>query len=241
MYKEKAEKPLGKRAYGSIPHLPGSRKGPAEKGISGHQAQLVTDAPRDGNDVVICQEKLDGSCCAVLKKDNELYPMNRVGYPALSSSFELHHNFHDYVTNHAISFISLLDDNEYCVGEWLQQAHGTLYHLPHDYFVIFDIIKDGSRKSYVEVSNRCRDEGFPVPYTIINIGEAISIEKALDRFGEFGHHGAQEQIEGAVWRMERNNKVDFLCKYVRPDKEDGKYLPEISGIAPVFNTRIGHS
>jgi hypothetical protein len=31
--REKPHKPLGKKAYGSIPHLPGSRRGPADKGL----------------------------------------------------------------------------------------------------------------------------------------------------------------------------------------------------------------
>ncbi len=31
--------------------------------------------------------------------------------------------------------------------------------------------------------------------------------------------------------------VDFLVKYVRPDKIDGIYLPEVSGQPPVFNWR----
>ena len=36
-------KPLGKRAYGSIPHLPGSRRGPSDKGLSDQQAAILTD------------------------------------------------------------------------------------------------------------------------------------------------------------------------------------------------------
>jgi hypothetical protein len=33
--------------------------------------------------------------------------------------------------------------------------------------------------------------------------------------------------------------VDFLAKWVRPDKVDGMYLPEISGKEPVWNWRPG--
>jgi hypothetical protein len=32
------------------------------------------------------------------------------------------------------------------------------------------------------------------------------------------------EIEGVVYRVERKGVVDFLAKYVRPDKVDGKYL-----------------
>jgi hypothetical protein len=34
---------------------------------------------------------------------------------------------------------------------------------------------------------------------------------------------------------ERIWQVDFLVKYVRPDKLDGIYLPELSGKEPVWN------
>jgi hypothetical protein len=46
-------------------------------------------------------------------------------------------------------------------------------------------------------------------------------------------------VEGAVWRVERKGKVDFLGKYVRPEKVDGCYLPEISGEEAVWNWRPG--
>jgi hypothetical protein len=39
-------------------------------------------------------------------------------------------------------------------------------------------------------------------------------------------HGAVDPVEGAIWRVERKGEVDFLTKYVRHDKEDGKYFPE---------------
>ena len=41
---------------------------------------------------------------------------------------------------------------------------------------------------------------------------------------EPSHHGAVGLCEGAVWRMERKGVVEFLGKYVRPDKVDGKYF-----------------
>jgi hypothetical protein len=35
--------------------------------------------------------------------------------------------------------------------------------------------------------------------------------------------------------VERNGAVDFLVKYVRPDKIDGVFLHEIGGNDPVWN------
>lgn len=37
-------------------------------------------------------------------------------------------------------------------------------------------------------------------------------------------HGAVDPVEGVVFRVEHNKKVDFLAKYIRPDKVDGIYL-----------------
>lgn len=63
---------------------------------------------------------------------------------------------------------------------------------------------------------------------------------------EVSGHGAMDPVEGAVWRVERNAQinrssservwmVDYLAKYVRPDKVDGCYLPEKNGGTPIWN------
>jgi hypothetical protein len=53
-------KPLGQKAYGSIPHLPGSRLGEGDHHVSEGQAIIATKKARDKNDLIIVQEKLDG-------------------------------------------------------------------------------------------------------------------------------------------------------------------------------------
>jgi hypothetical protein len=55
--------------------------------------------------------------------------------------------------------------------------------------------------------------------------------------GTYGTYGALDPVEGAVWRVERNDKVDFLAKYVRPDKVDGSYFEG----EPVWNWPVGGS
>jgi hypothetical protein len=42
----------------------------------------------------------------------------------------------------------------------------------------------------------------------------------------YGRYGNPEKPEGVVYRCERNGEVDFMAKFVREDKEDGKYLKE---------------
>jgi hypothetical protein len=42
-----------------------------------------------------------------------------------------------------------------------------------------------------------------------------------------------------VYRVERKGRFDYLAKYVRPGKVDGKYLPELNGGDAVWNWRPG--
>jgi len=132
------------------------------------------------------------------------------------------------------------------LGEWLMQAHGTRYQLKHEPFVAFDLMVGAERARYDDLVARVRRTDFATP-TVIHRGGPLSIEEALSKLNTYGFHGASDQVEGAVWRVERNElvspgksgervwKVDFLVKYVRPDKEDGIYLPEMSGRKPVWN------
>jgi hypothetical protein len=59
----------------------------------------------------------------------------------------------------------------------------------------------------------------------------------MQQVGE-GSHGCLEAPEGAVWRVERKGKFDFMAKWVDPTKVDGKYLPELHSseyIEPIWN------
>jgi hypothetical protein len=226
-------KPLGHRAYGHIAHLPGSRTGPKDRHISEGQAKICCLKPRDKHDTIIVQEKLDGSNVCIAKINGEVIPLIRSGYKAQSSRFEMHHKFHLWVMENIVKFTSLLEEGERCSGEWLLQAHGTKYELPHAPFVAFDIMRGQSRALHQEVTHRCLDQEIVTPYTF-HIGSSLSITDALKKLGN-GNHGALDPIEGAVWRVERKGKVDFLAKYVRHDKQDGKYLPEISREPAVWN------
>ena len=218
-------KPLGIRNYGSIPHLKGSRTGDADRHISAGQEYIATVKARDKHDVVIVQEKLDGSNVGVALKDGRLYALTRSGYEAKTSPYAMHHAFHDFVFDNEDRFREVLRDGYRLCGEWLHTAHGTIYDLPHEPFVAFDLIdKQNKRLTYDDFSGVV-DGVFTKPY-LVSKGEPLSVDEALLRLGKYGHHGAKEQVEGAVWRVERKGVVDFLCKFVRHDKIDGKYLKE---------------
>src|SRR5437588_7986509 len=125
---DRYRKPLNGKAYGSIPHLPGSRLGPGDHHVHAGQAIICTEKARDRHDRLIVQEKLDGSCVAVAKLEGRIVPLTRAGYPAHSSPWEQHQLFEAWVWNNAYErFDQLLEEGERLCGEWLAQAHGTRY------------------------------------------------------------------------------------------------------------------
>ena len=228
-------KPLGMKSYGSIPHLIGSRRGPGDVGVNEGQQRIATERTRDRHDTVYVQEKLDGSNTAVAKVGGEVAPLGRAGYRAETSRFLQHKLFARWVYEYQDLFLRLLHEGERVVGEWLAQAHGTRYDLrARAPYVAFDLMTGTERVPYQEASERLSAAGLATP-ALLHEGGAISVEDALTALGPYGRYGALDPAEGAVWRVERLGKVDFLAKYVRPDKVDGRYLPELNGGEPVWN------
>lgn len=229
-------KPLGAKAYGSIGHLPQSRLGPGDWHVHEGQARICLEKPRKG-DRVIVSEKLDGACMSVAKINGEIVPLTRAGYRAEDGSYEHLRAFAPYVAVRRAAFDALLNEGERVCGEWTAMAHGTLYDATAEQyapFIAFDIFSNGKRILRDEFRDRC------APYLVIASAVydgpgGCSIEGALALIGERGHHGAIDEVEGAVWRVEREGRVDFLAKYVRADKVDGKYLPNISGESAIWN------
>lgn len=239
-----ARKPLGRKNYGHIAHLPNSRVGLGDHHCEPGQARIATERRRDANDEVIVQEKLDGSNVGVARIDGDILPLNRAGYLANTSPYEQHHRFYDWALHHRDRFLRLLRDGERVCGEWLLQAHGTRYELGHEPFVAFDLMVDSTRTPFDQFCTRVEAAGLIIP-KVLHRGDSLPVEAALERLGGFGHHGAMDSAEGAVWRVERRIPkrdrpdkvvVDFLVKYVRGDKVDGAYLPEVSGRAAVMNS-----
>lgn len=234
-------KPLGHKSYGSIPHLPGSRLGIGDHHIEQGQAKIANEKVRDKHDRVIVQEKLDGSNVGVAKINGEILALTRAGYLATTSPYLQHQYFSQWVDRNKGRFDSVLKDGERICGEWLAQAHGTKYDLPHEPFVAFDLIIGKERLCYEQMQQRLSSM-FILP-NLIGFGP-MSISDAMEKLGygdmiSYNPHGAVEQREGAIWRVERKGVVDFLTKYVHHNKEDGKYLPENNGTGhPIWNVDI---
>lgn len=220
-------KPLFAKNYGSIGHLPGSRLGPGDHHISDGQSAILIEKTRDYKDLVIVQEKLDGANVGILRQDDKLIALTRAGHRAIDSNLEQFHMFAKWLREREEMF-HFIGEGERLVGEWIAMAHGTRYDT-YTPFIAFDLMEGSERLPYIDF---CKRVGYDVTMAqLLHIGSAISIkkiEKLLDvRDGEtYGHHGALEPVEGAVWRVEREGKVDFLGKYVRQFKEDGKYFNE---------------
>jgi len=242
---DQPRKPLGIKSYGSIAHLPGSRIGVGDHKCHAGQERIATEKARDRHDLILVQEKLDGSNVGVARLRGEIYALTRSGYLASTSPYEQHHHFEKWVEQNKARFLSALREGERLCGEWLMQAHGTRYDLKHEPFVAFDLMTGSTRLVWDEFSERIRPGDFTAPH-LLHCGLPLSIQQALDLLGPYGFHGALDPVEGAVWRVERNElirpggserrcRVDFLVKYVRPDKVDGCYLPELSGQPPVYN------
>ncbi len=230
-------KPLGIKSYGSIPHLPGSRLGPGDHHCHDGQAIICTSKARDRHDSITVTEKLDGSNVCVARIDGVIVPLGRAGYPAATSKYEQHHLFFQWAMERQQLFLELLHDGERLCGEWLAQVHSTRYQLFHEPLVVFDVMRGAQRLLTEECRSRCANY-LPVPRLISSAGP-LAIECAM-LVVEVSGHGALDPVEGAVWRVERLGKFDFLAKYVRPDKIDGLYLPEREGAIvsePLWNWR----
>lgn len=235
----KSPKPLGGRSYGSIPHLPGSRRGPMDYGLSPDQARMLTEKANDKADRVIVQEKLDGSNVAAVKLGGKVLAITRAGYLAMSSPFAQHHGWARWVEANAAMLGDLLSEGERVCGEWLMVAHGTRYALPHGPFVAFDLRTAKRRAGVDEVMGRCWVQGLPTP-RVISDGPPISAGAVLAMLEPSGH-GAIDPVEGAVWRCERGDpsKPTILAKFVTAGKVDGCYLSKEPGDVDVLNTWTG--
>lgn len=223
-------KPLGHKSYGSIPHLPGSRLGSGDHHCNEGQARIATLQTRDDKDIVIVQEKLDGSNVGIAKLHGEIIPLVRSGHHASTSPYEQHHYFAAWVQQRKKLFDAVLLEGERLCGEWLLQAHGTRYDLrDREPFVAFDLFYNRhDRVAFAEFEARLAATEIALVPTVYKGTEALSIQSAMHLLAE-SHYGAIDPVEGAIWRVERDGVVDFLVKYVRPDKIDGTYLPEVTG------------
>jgi len=234
----KPVKPLGYKAYGSTPHLPESRLGPGDYSMTPEQATLFTGERRRKGDRIIVTEKIDGSNCAVAKKDGEILALQRAGYLAATSPFALHHAFDRWVSARKALFDDLLSEGERIVGEWLHTAMGTRYEIedPDRLFVTFAMFAERQRLPFDVFAARNDGVGLPRAH-VISDGEGVAVGDVMSALGENGFHGALDGVEGAVWVLETAGEFNAIAKFVKADKIDGKYMSGVTGLPEVVNYR----
>ena len=248
------EKPLGRKAYGSIPHLSRSRLGPGDHRISeGQEGILLGKWQRSKGDMITITEKMDGSCTAVAKHNGQILALQRNGMPAASSPYRHIQEFAVWVACYRDEFDAALEEGQRLVGEWMILAHGLEYNLPCEPWMPFDLMtinEDDERahQGHYNVPdflgmiirlNPAIENLFPV--SILEFG-IIDIDDAMKTLEKSIYRPTNGKPEGLVYRCEHHNRerrvFDFMAKYVRPDKVDGELLPEISGRDPIWNTFV---
>ena len=217
------------RAYGRIPHLPGSAMSSDDIVADRELAELcLSRASR-----VRIEEKLDGSCVAVWATEDRLVATARSGNPCEESSLVQHRLFAHWAAAHASCFHRVLREGERVVGEWLALAHGTRYELQGEPFVALEIVgRDGV--STPDARERLQRSGFVVP-RIVHEGSPIPVSEVVARLEPSGH-GALDPVEGAVWKVWPADSSLARAKYVLKGKHVGCYLPE-NGKPPHWNWR----
>ena len=217
------------RNFGNIKHLTGSRMKDSgdtllEEAIQPFFTQQLQFPKRDK---LYVTEKIDGANVGVLKRNGKLHPLMRKGYDVRSSEYSFIRQFADFVSDNADRFDALLGDEERVCGEWMIKTHSLFYRLPHEPFVVFDIIKSVAkqkRPSFAEVIERCERQGFTT-VGLAWVGEAIPVEEALKKLGD-GFHGCQSSPEGVVYRYERDGTFEMSAKYVSNLNVGGDFMNE---------------
>lgn len=221
------KKPLNGKAYGSIPHLIGSRLGPGDHHLTEGQTKILAEKSRR-NDVVYVHEKMDGTNVAVAKlEDHRIVALNRAGYLAESSPYLQHQIFSDWAHSHVARFDTLLSPGERICGEWLAQAHGIRYSLVTEPFVAFDIFSGKNRVDYATFKHRIKAVDIRCPVQFNDQGLPMNIPAVLQviKSGKATLPICDALPEGAVWCVEGTSaRYLFLAKYVRHDFVPGRYL-----------------
>ncbi len=238
MNQTKRTKPLGRKNYGSIPHLIGSKVGEHDKYINQGQHNILTKKTRDKHDFVIVTEKYDGTNVGIAKLNGNIISLTRSGYQAKESQFEQHHHFAQWVENRESMFCDILKEGERICGEWLAMVSSIKYDLFHLHpFVAFDMI-DVNNERIIQEKWRPILMDYMFTSRVIHSGfESYPLEMAIYNLfaPSLDHIKSIDKPEGIVYQIERKGKVDFLAKYVRSDFEPGKHLPFKSGREPIWN------
>jgi hypothetical protein len=229
-------KPIGRKNYGSIPHLSNSKLGEGDYYIGDGQERILTLKARDKHDNILVFEKYDGSNVGVAKFENKIFALTRSGYEAHTSPYKQHHLFYNWVKKRELLFSDMLQNGERITGEWLAQAHGLVYKIEVEPIVFFDYFDlNNKRILFSELKKKAIQYGLQLPKKL-HEGQSITVEQLLPLLNEKTKGIESVDLpEGMVYRVERKGKVDFLAKWVRNDFENGKYCIGVDEKDLIYN------
>jgi ATP-dependent RNA circularization protein (DNA/RNA ligase family) len=229
-------KPIGRKNYGSIPHLHNSKLGEGDYYIGEGQERILTIKPRDKHDNILVFEKYDGSNVGVAKLENKIFALTRSGYEASTSKYVQHHYFSDWVKRRELLFADMLQNGERITGEWLAQAHGLVYKIEVEPIVFFDYFTaNNERILFEQFKQKVIQYGLQLPRQL-HQGEPITVERLLPILNmKTEEIESVEAPEGMVYRCERKGKVDFLAKYVRSDFPTGQFCINVEEQNLIWN------
>ncbi|MCL2172598.1 MAG: RNA ligase family protein [Candidatus Bathyarchaeota archaeon] len=215
------------RNFGNIKHLTGSRlKDSSDSLMEANFQPFFTEALQfSKRDRLYVTEKVDGANVGVYKSDGILYPVMRKGYDVRMSNWVFLRQFADFVADNIVRFDALLLDGERVCGEWMIKTHSLFYKLPHEPFVVFDIIQGMDRPvrlEFAKIIERCKCQDFTHAGLVCE-GGAVSVAKALEMLGG-GFHGCQTAPEGVVYRYERDGAFLMSAKFVSNLNVGGDYM-----------------
>jgi ATP-dependent RNA circularization protein (DNA/RNA ligase family) len=224
----KPTKVLDYKTYNSIGHLSGSRLGASDSKIDAKTEKCLTVMlPEHMKCFLYIEEKMDGTNVCVVRLHGELRVLSRSGYDCKESPQKQHQMFYRWVMANKEKFNKLLTNNhDRVVGEWLAQAHGTIYNGLSNPFQVFDLYHE-KRQLPVSLRTKLVEQAGLVNVPIVLAGlTAVPIDVALSC--------VNKNAEGVVYRLEKmkknatvmENTPWIIAKVVRMEKEDGKYLTD---------------
>lgn len=217
----KNTKILGRKSYGSIPHLLSSKLGEGDHHIHQGQHNILTKKARDRHDTIYVTEKYDGSNVSIAKISGKILALTRSGYEAKSSQHKTHHLFSVWVKRNISMLHSVIPNNTRLCCEWLEKRHSLSYLYLNN---TQDNISN-KRLSYTNFYSM--DTGAIAKARLIHVGSPAPAVKLKNKLNikDCNHKIiCEQQPEGMVYRCERKDEFDFMAKWVRSDFVAGKYL-----------------
>lgn len=216
-----------------LPRLPGSQVAPEEPEAAADLRSLCCD-PGGPPRRVLVTESLDGLSVRVQRThDGGILILVRGGYRAVDYQCEAGRKWYEWASRRRWDWVPA---GFAVCGERLGQALGARYECPHGPFVAHGL-RDVRRTAGVTWEGLLAVVGDRVPVVSVLHDSPVgcSVERALERLGVQGKHGALEATEGCVWRVESATGSVWSAKVVRPGYPPMRYHPAVSGGRTVYN------